>query len=1150
MTSAASAIPGPLSPQPVGVSSESPLSKSPVPPQSPSSATFGHVKQDSQSNGSGAIPRDINMCSKTSLQTFTYNYPWEQTVSSYMLRFPKNHLMPVLLGSEVIGDSFDAALRCRTIVRKCFIDIEAPQWVKRAIGADHIEVTQTTTVDAANRKMRILNFNETFKDKAVFGDDCTFGVDDADPNKTVFRQYGFFSLPKLPLAKVCEKIMCKTYEKHSAEGRNIDLAFLQEAVDTGFWRDLQATGTDCVLRMLLENPKLASPASPILHSTSMAGDEDGAVDLDGQKKPEVMSTLSLPEAASSVDNGGIRASTAAILSPSNAYLNGSQQQLSSADATVESYMAAYIDLIWGSVAVALLPTALSLRGTIIIALFTLVSAAILFSWHCAKHLDFWVFVLNRLTDEKQQISMGRPHGRRKFNNKSPTNSNANLVTPANAPMAPSVQRLNTSSSAQQPDASEDESALEEDVETSEKTGGQAGESDTDSVEEEDYSEGENGEYESQILSGEADTVDDNLGDLNECALKDIQVSIPAFIEKLSSSGDDYEFVVEVIFPNGAHRTVERLYSDFARIQVLFYKKLPNYKIRFEKTYLPKRGSNPVPLGMALDQRRLYLQSYLRSLLADEVIGKSATRIMIEFLKRRGQLFPPRNSLASTAKKRFIKAASAAVTSSTLPADGTASVLNGEDFKTGVLLLLQWRSGLKEVRLTFDKSTGFLNLNTKGLRGVDSIIHLEDIEHLTSHYYGASANNSSEKPKVPFGRDKYGFLELKMINKDSYILCGSKELIQQWTEELSLSRDSAVKNVATSSLIPAHINAPRRKPSDLSDFSVVLNRKRIILTGGSGDCRTDPCELAVSLLRSALSIFQEYTDAQYIKTPKIAKKLEKFTEQCCELQIIDLDSLQSHERTLSFFANVYHTLVIHAYLEMEVVGMKVTPKRVRNILKNACYDISNFLFSVQDIEHSVLRAKMSHPVVINNPLFAQIPSPTFKRHDPRSRWTLQKADMRIDFILNSGVKSSIYNVWIFSSDAAMLNIQMDHATTHYLNEQVTVDNGRTTLYLPRVCQYFAKDFGGSKQATVKALIPYLSAQIEREIKYMLRIEQNGGNKIKIRYDDYEWTLRGLFFRGHDVAVNNYYGCQLRPNRPSSAADPVSQSPQPPPISPNK
>jgi hypothetical protein len=54
--------------------------------------------------------------------------------------------------------------------------------------------------------------------------------------------------------------------------------------------------------------------------------------------------------------------------------------------------------------------------------------------------------------------------------------------------------------------------------------------------------------------------------------------------------------------------------------------------------------------------------------------------------------------------------------------------------------------------------------------------------------------------------------------------------------------------------------------------------------------------------------------------------------------------------------------------------------------------------------------------------------------------------------------------------------------------------------------------------------------------MMRPEK--GVKIKVRYAEYDWAVRGVFFRAHELASDN---CSLRPIVPTVATPVVSNSP---------
>lgn len=123
--------------------------------------------------------------------------------------------------------------------------------------------------------------------------------------------------------------------------------------------------------------------------------------------------------------------------------------------------------------------------------------------------------------------------------------------------------------------------------------------------------------------------------------------------------------------------------------------------------------------------------------------------------------------------------------------------------------------------------------------------------------------------------------------------------------------------------------------------------------------------------------------------------------------------------------------------------------------------------------------MSRPIIMNNSLFGKVFVPRFNKKDPRNRWSLTKPDMRINFVLNSGTKSSIYNIWVFSHIPDVLDMQLDHACAHFLNEQVSMDMDKGILYLPRICQYYAYDLGGKKDRILTTLLHYMSATMEHE-----------------------------------------------------------------------
>lgn len=138
--------------------------------------------------------------------------------------------------------------------------------------------------------------------------------------------------------------------------------------------------------------------------------------------------------------------------------------------------------------------------------------------------------------------------------------------------------------------------------------------------------------------------DSDLGDLSQVKLSDVTVSFPIFIDKSTFSPSLIHYVLEVSFPPPSpstsapgtssynFRSVERVFMDFVRLSKYLTKVVPQCRVVMGKSVVPKRKKgNAVMVGMAIDQRRMILQTYLRSLLLDEAVAKLGTLIYIVFM---------------------------------------------------------------------------------------------------------------------------------------------------------------------------------------------------------------------------------------------------------------------------------------------------------------------------------------------------------------------------------------------------------------------------------------------------------------------------------------------------------------------------------------
>jgi hypothetical protein len=581
-------------------------------------------------------------------------------------------------------------------------------------------------------------------------------------------------------------------------------------------------------------------------------------------------------------------------------------------------------------------------------------------------------------------------------------------------------------------------------------------------------------------------------DLSTTKLREINVRIPVYIDKSVYGNNLIHFVIESEFPNGTKRSTERLYSDFVRLRKYFSKTFPQCKVQLQPSYLPKKKSNDFATFLALDQRRHFLQSYLRGLMTDDAIGKLAHRIVLEFIKQKGMLFG--GSSKSSLKRRLLPFNSPFSTSINSLSQTSPSEVN-KNIKMGIVTKAIYRTCLKDIRISLDKNLGVLNMYCKiNAKEPHCVIYMEDIEEINLLNMEPSSNSEH---LIPVNGEQYIFMDIKTTISDIVYFCSNKSNILEWynliksckTIPLTMSPKSSIEKRSSAPMPMSQkvslINRSKYKFFDAlnhGDSKIVLNHKKLLFRRTITNIH--PCDVVFELLNQILTLFQEYTDSKCIMTSKIQQQITKFSEAACDLQCLDMEKIGTHSQRLAFYLNLYHTLVIHSHLELGIGPAPCSSKKLKIIFKTVCYDVNNQLFSILDIEHSILRSKMSRPVILNNTMFSYLISPQFGKKDPRNRWCLTKPDLRINFILNSGSKSSIYNVWPFSHEPELLNKQLDHASTHFLSEQVHIDHDRNVVYLPRICQYYGNDLGGRKSRIIKTLLHYMSGHTEREGKSLI------------------------------------------------------------------
>lgn len=155
-------------------------------------------------------------------------------------------------------------------------------------------------------------------------------------------------------------------------------------------------------------------------------------------------------------------------------------------------------------------------------------------------------------------------------------------------------------------------------------------------------------------------------------------------------------------------------------------------------------------------------------------------------------------------------------------------------------------------------------------------------------------------------------------------------------------------------------------------------------------------------------------------------------------------------------------------------------------------VGDELFSISELEHGIIRARMAHP--------AQFMS-RFVIPKSHYRMALQKGDYRINFALNPGSFSSPSKVLLYTPGS--LDSQLNDATALYLEQASIVTKGSNTVIaqLPRICQWFIDDFGSDDELLEK-ISPFLKSY--DRAKYT-KAKSSGAN-VSVRFNEFSFKCR--------------------------------------------
>lgn len=267
------------------------------------------------------------------------------------------------------------------------------------------------------------------------------------------------------------------------------------------------------------------------------------------------------------------------------------------------------------------------------------------------------------------------------------------------------------------------------------------------------------------------------------------------------------------------------------------------------------------------------------------------------------------------------------------------------------------------------------------------------------------------------------------------------------------------------------------------------RSPIVLNAGTPSQIPTEQSIDIALTLAMADLKAKFIDAERgavrYKSIRGSEEFERYKDLTRGLRSFDLRSLKERGPRLAFWTNIYNTAVIHGVIELE---LERSVKEYPGFFDRITYEIGGFRFSLNEMEHGLLRGNRRHPYRVLRP---------FRERDVRLEFAIVPLDPRIHFALVCGARSCP-PIGFYEAD--QIDFQLGLAAMSFINSpQVKILPEEKTVLISMIFKWYKIDFGGSDRALLDTLLNYLD-----EGKDKAFLEENR-NQIRIRYQPYDWNL---------------------------------------------
>uniref|UniRef100_A0A8C7QWU7 SEC14-like protein 1 n=1 Tax=Oncorhynchus mykiss TaxID=8022 RepID=A0A8C7QWU7_ONCMY len=213
---------------------------------------------------------------------------YESTIEPECGRFPTCHLIPMFVDSEVLEETESEDGSIHQIQRRCKLDVDAPRLLKRIAGVDYVYFSQENTLNKRERTLHIESHNETFSNRVIIHELCSYSAHPENEDWTCFEQSASLDIKSFfGFESTVEKMAMKQYAssiKKKQTERWQDYLNLGKEIIEFYLNQLEEEGISHVPRW---TPSLDAPSSSsIATATNNDATQSDATSNDAASQPD------------------------------------------------------------------------------------------------------------------------------------------------------------------------------------------------------------------------------------------------------------------------------------------------------------------------------------------------------------------------------------------------------------------------------------------------------------------------------------------------------------------------------------------------------------------------------------------------------------------------------------------------------------------------------------------------------------------------------------------------------------------------------------------------------------------------------------------------------------------------------------------------